>query len=243
MERLSEFQKIDVGLVAQAINNNTATGAYFAMAGHVRALAILNSGPLALTKTTTVEILQAQDAAGTGSKGIPTTVGQLATCTVTVNIAVGAATLTADADVTGSSVLLNGITFTGAAATDASAREYKQTTAVDTAAGLVACINHATMGVPGITATDLTGGVAGLKSTRPGAVTITLSVANPAGLVAATTEAQAFVEVDGDDLDHAGGFDHIAVKVTTTANSVVSAVLLRTAKETIAQAVGASAAI
>jgi hypothetical protein len=59
----------------------------------------------------------------------------------------------------------------------------------------------------------------------------------------ATTQAQAFVEIDNMSLDHANGFTHVAVKVTTSANSNVAAVLQREAREAITQAVGAQAAV
>lgn len=244
MNRLYEALKADIALVSQALNNSNATGRYYSMAGFMRAIAILNGGAMAATKVTTVELLQAQDAAGTGSKGIPSTAGQAATATVTANSLVTEGTLTLGTVLAADAVTINGLTFTAHATVTTVASRQFSISGNDTADAveLAACINDSTYGVPGITATP-SAAVITLAPTVPGAATVT--VANPASTItAATTKAQAYVEIENFSLDHANGFTHVAVKITTTANSNLAAVLLRGyPRDAVSQQVGASAVV
>ncbi len=229
MRALHEDVKIDQGLPAQALNNTNVTGRYFPLAQARRVLAILSGGAMAATKTTIVELLQAQDHAGTGAKGIPTTVGQLATVTVTANALVAEATVTLATFLATGTITINGLVFTAhATVTTYADREFK-IDGSDTQDGdeLVLCINHATYGVPGVTAENAAG-VVTLISTIPGEKTITVETSPDDGTcVKATVSAQAFVEAGAASLDLAGGFSHVGVKITTTADSVVAASLLR----------------
>jgi hypothetical protein len=79
-----------------------------------------------------------------------------------------------------------------------------------------------------------------LTSTEPGETLITLAASN-ATFTLATVEAQAYVEIDSMDLT--AGFDHVAPKVTTTSNSIVSVLVLREPRNSAAQKVGASAVV
>src|SRR4051812_9353334 len=125
MNLLSEGVKIDVGVASQALNNSNVTGRYFSMRGFNRALVVLNGGALAASKTTTVELLQATDEAGTGSKGIPSTGAQAATAMVTANAAVTEATLTLATVLAADAVTINGLTFTAhATVTSAASRQF-----------------------------------------------------------------------------------------------------------------------
>ncbi len=233
MQKLYEGAKMDIGLVSQALNNTNATGPYYDMRPFRKALALLNGGAMAATKTTKIELLQAKDAEATDAKAITS-----ASATVTANTLVTEATVELASVANTDVVTINGIDFTKAAATDATAREFAD------AAGLVTCVNHATYGAPGVTA-SANGTLVTLVSTNPGATVITTDKTENAGTITlATTKAQAYVELDGHALDHENGFTHIACKVTTTANSVVSAMLLRgDPREGVTQKVGASASI
>lgn len=240
MRKLSDEIKMDVGLVPQALNNTNATGAYHAMSMYGKALVILTVGAMAATKTSIIEFLQATDAAGTGAKGIPTTVGQEAIATITANIKVTKATVTCATVLAAEAVTINGLVFTAAAAADLPNRVFA-VGADDTAcaASLVLAINHAIAGVPGVTATSALG-VVTLVSTEPGETTITIADA-AATITPATIQAKAFVEVDASQMDLANGFTHLAAKVTTTANTVVSVEFIRSiCRFTPVQAVGAS---
>jgi len=243
MRRISAEVKFDIGLVSQALNNSNATGRYYRMDKWRRAVAKLNVAAMEATKTAKVEFLQATDGAGTGAKGIPSTAGQLAMAEITANTKVTEATLTLATVLVGDAVTINGLTFTAAAVADLPNRVFAQG-GDDTAdaASLVLAINHATAGVPGITATSNLG-VVTLKSTEPGETLITITDA-AATITPATTQAQAFVELDAAQLDTANGFEYIAAKVTTTANTVVNVDLIRDlGRFSPDQKVGASAVV
>lgn len=216
MKDMSKREKIDIGLLSQALNNTNATGRYYGMQMYRKALFILNGAAMAATKTTKLEVLQAKDAAGTDSKAVTS-----AEATITANTLVTEATIALAAAAATDKVTINGITFTMAVATDASAREFAD------AAGLVTCINHAAYGVAGVTA-SADGTTVTVKATDPGEKVLTVAGTDVAGTVTvATTRAQAYVEVDVSSLDLANGFEYIAAKVTTTANSVVGVALIR----------------
>lgn len=237
--RLYNRVKIDIGLVPSALNNTNATGAYYPVANFGRILAILSGGAMAAGKTTTVELLQAQDAAGSGSKGIPTDAGQKATATITANTAVTEATLTVASAKSGDIVKVNGVTFTAHATTTTVAKGEFDVGDNNTecATALAQCINAL---VPGVTATSALA-VVTLKPTIPGETVITIEDA-AATITAATLKAQAYVEIDAGDLSD--GFTHVAAKVTTTANTVCGVTLLRgDGRYSPVQKVGARAAI
>ncbi|MCK4413975.1 MAG: hypothetical protein KAY32_10540 [Candidatus Eisenbacteria sp.] len=239
MFRITEGLKVDVGLISQALNNTNATGEYHPMNDYRRAAVVLSGGAMAKTKTTKIEFLQAIDQAGTSAKAIST-----AEATITANALVTELTITCATVLNTETVTINTLVFTAHTDTTTLASRQFSIAGNDTAdaAQLVLCINDATYGVPGVTATSALG-VVTLKADPRGEATIT-AASTDATFTVATTAAQAYVELNGGDLDHANSFDHIAVKVTTTANSNVAAVLLRSPREMPAgQEVGASAVI
>lgn len=233
MKPMYKRAKIDIGLVAQALNNTNATGKYYGMQMDRKALFILLCGAMAVDKTTKIEILQAKDANGSEAKAI-----ENASATITANTLVTEATIALATAAVTDEVEINGITFTMAAATDETAREFAD------AAGLVACINHPTYGVPGVIASAESTTVT-VKAENPGENLVTVVGNNVAGTVAvATVEALAYVEVDVGSLDHANDFQYIAPKVTTTANTTVAVTLLRgDSRFEPTQQVGASASV
>lgn len=243
-QRINEQIKVDIGLVSQALNNSNATGKYHPIKDYRNIMAILNGGAMAATKTSKLELLQAKDAAGTDSKGIPTTAAQEATAEITANTKVTELTITLATVLAGEKVTINGLDFTAHADTTTPAkREFSISGADDADAGeLVTCINDPVYGVPGITASNA-GAVITLVSTSPGEVVITAS-SGDATFTIATTKEQAFVEINTGKIDKKNGFNHVAVKVTTTADSNVAVVLMRgNARFTPAQKVGASAVV
>lgn len=239
MKLLSKRAQFDIGLVSQALNNTNATGRYFGMQMDRKALFILNGGAMAATKTTKIELLQAKDAAGTDAKAIAN-----ASATITANTLVTELTLTLATVVAADTVTINGIVFTAHADTTTKANREFSISGLDAAdaAELASCINDATYGVPGVTA-EVADAVITLKVTDPGAKTITAATSG-ATVTIATTQAQAYVEVDVSSLDHANDFEYVAAKVTTTANSNVAVVLVRgDSRFEPVQVVGASAAV
>lgn len=236
---ISRRHKVDIGLVSQALNNTNATGRYYHYAMWRRTLAVLIGGAMAATKTTKIELLQATDAAGTGAKAIAG-----AEATVTANTKVTVATLTLATVLAGQAVTINGVTFTAHANTTTAASRQFAIDGDDTAdaAALAGLINDATYGVDGVTATAAAG-VITLTATNPGETTITVTDA-AATITVATTQAIAYVELDVAQLDVDNGFEYVAAKVTTTANTVASVCLLRgEGRFSPDQQVGASATV
>ncbi len=236
MNRMSKSKKLDIGLVPQALNNTNAAGKYYKMAMWRRALAKLSVGAMAAGTTAQVEFLQATSVAGANAKGIPDTAGQLAKALVNANTSVTEMTVTYGTPAVGDTITINGIVFTVAAATSAANRQFAD------ANGLATCVNDPTQWVPGVTATNNAGTVT-LAASDPGETTVTASKTG-AALTLATTQAQAFVELDVAQLDTNNGFVYVAAKVTTTANTVVGVELIRdTGRFSPVQQVGASAVI
>ncbi|MBA7562528.1 hypothetical protein ES708_04180 [subsurface metagenome] len=220
MRAIYEESKLDVGLI-QALDGGDVTSRYFSAGNCGRLLALLECGAMAATKTIKIELLQAKDADGSESKGIPSTAEQAAKAEIAANekIAEGTVDLTtvADTDI----VTVNDIDFTKAATTTEADREFAD------AAGLVNCIGDDTYGVPGAKA-SYSGAVVTLWSEDPGEAVVTLEKTEVAGTITlATAKAQAFVELDVSKLDLAGGFNHVAIKVTTTATTTIAAVMVR----------------
>lgn len=231
MERINDFAQMCIGLVPQAVNNNNVTGRYYLVNKGRRLRAWLLGGAMAATKTSKVELLQATDKEGTGAKAITG-----ANAEITANSLVTEATIALAAAAQTDVVTVNGVSFTMAAATDASKREFAD------AAGLVTCINSATYGVPGVFASAVTTTVT-VRAEPAGEVAITVGKTEVAGTVTlATTKAQAFVDVDVGHLDLANDFVYVAAKVTTSADTVVAVALdIYPRRFDIAQAVGAQA--
>lgn len=232
MKPLAKRAKIDTGLVPQTLNNTNAIGKYYNMSSHRKALAALIAGAMAAGKTTSIEILQATDAAGANAKGIPSSEGQAAIATITANTAVSVATLTIVTAVAGNAVTINGVTFMAIANggnPNAANHEWAVGTGgtadADSATALANAINNTTYGVNGVTATT-EAGVVTLTAAEPGEKTVTIT--NPAATITpATVQALGYVEIDAAQLDTTNGFSYIAAKVTTTANTVVGSLLLR----------------
>lgn len=237
MQRLHEGVKLDLGVTPQTLNNSNVTGKYHTAKDFRRVLGVLACGALAATKTCKLEILEAQNAGGSGAQLIA---GAEATITANTNVTeltIALATVTA-----GQAVTINGLTFTAHASVTTPANREFSIAGTDTqdADALASLINDATYGVPGVTATNNAGTLT-LTATDPGATLITASSA--AGTITiATTQAQAFVEVNG--LKLSSGFTHLACKITSTGNGAVAAVMHRgDPRDPITQKVAASAAV
>ncbi len=228
MRAIYEESKLDVGLI-QPLDNTNITSRYFSARNCGRLLALLEVGAMAATKTIKIELLQAKDKDGTESKGIPSTAEQAALAEIAANTKVTECTITLATFLADGVITINGLDFTAhATVTTPASREFS-ISGDDTAdaAELVTCINDPDYGVPGVTASNVAG-VVTLKSTDPGEVLITVSsVPDDGTCVKATLKAQAFVELNVSKLDLAGEFNHVAVKVTTTATTTIAAVMVR----------------
>ena len=220
MKSLYKRAKVDIGLVPQALNNNNnspSTGKYFPMHMFNKALFWLLGGAMDATKTTSIEIWQAKDANGTDAKAITN-----ANATIKANTAVTAAKLTLSGTVQANdTVTINGVVFTAAAAANAAEQIFAVGADNDAcAASLAEVINAAGLGIKATNSSEVVTVVAEDDAT----ITIT---STSGAITVATTEAKAFVEVDVGSLDLADGYEYVAAKVSTTANTVVSVTLIR----------------
>lgn len=227
MGRFLEKNKVQLALL-QALNNTNVTSKYFSMAQLRRASVLGLVFSMDATETFKIELLQAKDVDGTDAKGIPSTAGQLATKTVTANANVVKATITLDTFLAGGEVTINGVTFTAHANTTTEADREFAIDGSDTedAAELVGLINDETYGVPGVTASSAAG-VITLEADDGYDITIT-SDPDDATAVKATVAAVAAVDIEVESLDTENGFDHIAAKITTTANATAVAAVVVT---------------
>jgi len=238
MNKIFEEKKIDIGLPPVSMASTNDTGEYFCLADYRKAIAILQVGPMAITKTALLEVYQATNAAG-GSAALLAG----ATATITANVLVGSMTLALATTLNTHTVVINDLTFTAHTDTTTLATRTFSISGDDTAdaVALALCINDATYGVPGVTAAAVTGTIT-LTSTIPGAKTISAAQGVGATITCATLFAEAYVEVDA--LSLTDTFTHIACKVTTDATILVGATLLRGGQKVgITQKVGASASV
>ncbi len=220
MKPLSKREKIDIAILSQSLNG-AATSRYHDMSMYRTGAVIWHTGAMAAGVTSAAQIMQAKDAAGTDAKSV---VGKLAT--ITANNKVTGMTITCANVIATNKVTVNGIEFEAAATEDLANRKFA-VGANDTAcaASLVKAINHATAGVPGVTATSALG-VVTLAIDVPGELTLTASSPD-ATITVATTSAIGAVEFEAADLDVDGGFTHVAVTITNSAASQTAAFLVR----------------
>jgi len=214
MKLVAEKVKIANAMVPVSVNGASTTHKFFPMNAYHRVCfhVIGAAASIADAVTMILQTMQATDAAGTGAKVITNNAA-----TATVPVKVIAANVTLANAAAGSVITINGLTFTGAAATDATKRKFiaSGNDAADCTA-LISCINHAVYGVPGVTAAEGAGDSIDLTVSEPGETTITISDES-AVFTPIATALEAIVEVDASNLDIAGGFDHIGCLVTTSA--------------------------
>ena len=216
---LSEINKVDIAIVPASFNN-ASTGPYYNLGLRNKALFVWEVGAMAAAVTSIAQVMQAQDAAGTGAKPVTNNAA-----TITANTKVAAATLTVDKVVATNKVTVNGLVFEAAANADLAKRKFEVGAAdADCATSLAAAINHATAGVPGVTA-SANAAVVTLTVDEPGEMTITITDATAVRIVPATVRAIGYVECDTAFLDE--GFNYVALRVTNSAAALTGAVLVR----------------
>jgi len=228
MKAIYEESKLDAALI-QALDNTNVVSKYFSARNCSRILALLQGGAMAATKTTKIELLQAKDKDGSEAKGIPSTGTQAAVAEITANALVTKCTVTLATFLVDGTITINGLVFTAHTDTTTEANREFSISGNDTAdaAELVKCINDETYGVPGVKASSAAG-VVTLESLDPGETVITVSSdPDDATCVKATVKGQAFVEIDVSKLDLVNDFNHVAVKVTTSATTTIGAVMVR----------------
>ncbi len=155
MERVLEANEVQLALM-QALDNTNVTGKYFDVRKKRNLVVILAVLAMAATKTAKIEFLQAKDVAGTGAKAVTG-----AEKTVTANTEVIEATVALATFLATGTITINGLVFTAHASTTTVADREFSIAGSDTQDGdeLVICINDATYGVPGVTASNSAGTV------------------------------------------------------------------------------------
>jgi len=225
MNLLSERLKVDTELVSQSLNG-ASTAIYYNMKKYRKALFVWEIGAMAAAATSIAAAWEAQDDAGTLAQALAAI-----TDTITANLGVSEATLTLVTVLVADIVVINGLTYTAAAVADVPNRIFSQAGAdAADAASLVLCINHATGGVPGVTAVDSGGGVVTLVATELGEMNITITL--PAATITpATIRAIGYLEVDHTMMTKAVGavaaFTHIGFIVTNSGAMQTGGVVLR----------------
>lgn len=215
MQNLTENYAFDLGVVPQALNDSSATGRYFKMAGHRRAVAVVLGGAAAATETTTIAWLQATDEAGTSSKAVTSASaeGTSGTKDTAATISLGSVAAT-------DTVTINGVTFT-CVGSDPGALEF-----VDDD-GLVTAIAASTIAgqVTATAAADVVTLVA-----KDGYALTLAKVENAGTITLATTQHVVIAEIDEEDLDFANGFDCVAPQITVTGNGIYGVAVMRDMK-------------
>ena len=232
MKRIMEQFKIDTVVVPQALNDTNSISYYYDMDEFTEAQINLSVGVMAATKKAKIEVYQAKDADGTGSEIVKDADGNDLKAEIVANTKVKEAKIALASVGALDTVTINGVTYT------------KDTTSVENkkfndAAGLVLCIAHHQ---PELIANAVTTDVF-VKSAIRGAGTVTVVGANVGGTVTVSTvSADALFSMLREYMKSNDGFSHIAVKVTTDADTVVCAQMLRgnVARYSAIQAVGAS---
>jgi hypothetical protein len=183
--------------------------AWFNMKKCAKRIFLWSIGAAAAGVTSTGQILEATDHQGTGAAPIAGL-----TDAITANTLVTEATLVAAACAPPDTFVLNGVTFTGAAAQDIPKREFLANGGDNnaTAASIAAVINGAVAAglIEGVFASANAATVT-IRALEPGENTITL-VGTAVRLVAATTRAWGYLEVGAEDLTN--GCTHVALRIT-----------------------------
>lgn len=214
---------MDIGLLPQSLATTNATGSYLSLKDFGMIAFVMITGAIAATKTAVLQIMQAKTAAGGSAKALTGATVTVTACDESVSASADL-TSVANTDV----VTVNGVDFTKAAATDASANEFAD------ADGLVTCINAyfdtlvASAATNTVTITSVDGKADVTLSKTENAGTITLATVSGIGMV----------EVRAEDLDLENGFEYVAAKITTDATIVAGAVAVRSQARRDAEQIG-----
>jgi len=224
--------KIDTVIVPQALNNTSSISSYHAMDMYNEAQINLSVGAMAATNTAKIEIYQAKDADGTDAEIVKDANGDNIKAEIVANVKVRKVKIALASVGALDKVTINGVEYTKDT-TDAAAKKFND------AAGLLLCIAYHQ---PELKATAESTDVF-VEYANPGEGTITATKTNAGGVVTISTEsADAILSMLQEYMKTNEGFTHLAVKVTTDANTIVSAQMLRgnSGRYSAIQAVGAS---
>jgi len=228
MRLLSEGLKLDAAIEYQALATPAPgiISRYFKLDRWSKALFVFVVDTMALAETVVAHVMEATSNAGAAAAAIAG-----ATCTITANTNVTVATIVCTTVLVGDDVVINGVTFTAAAAADLPNQVFDQSgdDAAD-AASLAAAINHASaqalfLAAGGhVTAAVLAGSTVTLTMTEPGQGSLTV-VSGAGTMVVATVQAIGYIEVEDSALQ--AGFTHVALRLVGAATINGSVALVR----------------
>ena len=232
---ISEMNKIQQAIYPQTVSSAGTTSIYFNLAMFTNASFVWDVVPTGLTMTSTGLVYQATDEAGTDAASIT------ATSTVvyaTSNLTEATVTPSISAGETGSTIDINGLTFTGltagstAVATD---REFLGSTAnaSTTITNLAAAINDTGYGVPGVRA--LAGSAAltlyldedPTKALASGYKGLALTSSSTTDLTIGARHMQGIIEIVDSKLTLSSNFTHVGLNVTNISANTTAAVIIR----------------
>ncbi len=237
MRILQEAIKTDAAIEYQALETPAPgiTSRYFRLDRWCLAMFLVVVDTLALAETVVIEVWE--DLINTGATGAAIGgAAPTATATITANTLATVVTVTLATVNVGDTVVINGVTFTAAAANDFPNLVFDQSNAdAQDAADLAGCINAAAgqaallaagaaayMGNGLITATVRAGAVVHLTVTEAGEGTITVTSNNAGRLAIATVQAIALLEVEDSALSPQDSWVAINLVGPATAHASVS---------------------
>ncbi len=204
-----------IGMADVLLCTATATSDFVPMNNCRKVLFVAAVGAMSAGSTLTLAGLESNDGgatsqpiAGVSAAGLPTALSAL----IEANTNVSEATITPAAGTSaGSTLTINGVTFTATAATAVATDEFKTATAAATLCTNIANAINGAGGVPGVKAAASATAIT-LTVDDPLETTITVATNNPTDLVLATTRACGYLEVDASMLSE--GYDHVGVSAT-----------------------------
>lgn len=219
--RLLEENKIDVALKPTSLATTNATGSYFNLVGYGKALFACSAAAIAATKTVVWQVMEAKSGIAGGAQALTAL-----TATITANTAVKSATVAASTVIATDALVINDGTksqsylckTSGAVA--ASGEFNVGVSDTLTMDNLVTAIHTCQ---PGLYAVNTTGTVL-VVARDPGNRKITITT-DDTTLTIATVDALALIEVDAGQLTST--YTHVAIRATTDATIVCSAMLVR----------------
>lgn len=231
-QRVMDDVKFDVAMVPTSLAATNLTGPYFNMANTERACFVGTYGPLGTTATVTLEVFQAKTISA-GSAALISGATQITAATEVTHYAankqITLATFIATATITVTALYNNNayysLTYTAHATTTTISSRQFSISGADTADAveLIACLNDATYGTPGIYWTSAAGAVNGWAQDPNITFTITCSVDNGTDT---RIVPQGFLVVEIDKSALSAGFSWVAAKMTTAVGTIVCACTL-----------------
>lgn len=222
MNYIRDTHKIDIAMYPQTVASATKLTRWYNVQNYRTAGFHIMTGAIADGATVVCQLKQAQDYLGTGSKIITG-----ATCTITGNVDATAVQFQLASFTAGSSVVVNGLTFTAHATTTTVAnREFSISgTDEEDATELKTCLTDPTYGVPNIYCYGSSGAVT-IYSIPEGDQTFNITGVATIG-VASTIYAHAYLEIEMDQLDILNDFKYVSCSCVTDDSIELSSTCIR----------------